>query len=594
MNSITELTKPEELLKEYSGYRNVLGEGKTLIDSPWIWNRLAPLFYECPYGSKVLDIGTNAGDFLDVLEKDRGCEAYGIDISESCVKEGLEKGRKIQLSDGHKLPFPDQTFDAVFLNEVLIHVYSPEDVLREAKRVLKTNGILLGSTPHKNLEEKVWEEPFSHHEYYNQQELKELLTSVFPKVYLKTLNGAQFSFTMAQSSVGSDAAEILFKAGGEDTEGFEAILKDKSVLRVWMGFTQPPGDVYYRMSGYADKMRDLGAEIAYEPFDHSDLSSPGDWERKVRWKHVQHQFEALLKCADFSIWQIVHSMDSIAFLKCIKDLFKKPIITEIDDWIFDVPSSNLASGPYHPNSDAEWVAYKQIELSDQLIVSTNFLKEGLNELFPDKPINVIPNSIDFKLWQEAKPFEVIHKKKEGVVRLTYNGCGNHNADVEIIKKPLLALLDEFPNVEVVFPLRFESYSDVSHERFLFVNKWLPLPQYPGMMKGLESDIGLAPLRDNNLNRAKSNLRWLEYSVLKNPCVMSKVKPFQECVVNGISGYLCNSQKDWYERLKSLIQSESERKRIGENAYHEVHGSFNMDIVSQQYLTFLKRIKKESL
>lgn len=46
------------------------------------------------------------------------------------------------------LPFPDSTFDAVLLCEVLEHVtYSPLPMLREIRRVLRPDGTLLLSTP---------------------------------------------------------------------------------------------------------------------------------------------------------------------------------------------------------------------------------------------------------------------------------------------------------------------------------------------------------------------------------------------------------------------------------------------------------------
>lgn len=589
VNTILDKTQ-DEVLEEYKSYANVL-EGGSLKDKPWFWNRLGPIFYETPYGSTVLDFGCNAGDFVELLEKDRGCKSFGIDISEICVKEAKEKGRNVELYDGKNIPFPDNYFDVVYLNEVLIHVYDQEAVLKEIKRVLKPTGFLLGSTPHKNLQTRFWEESFSHHDYPTEKDVTDKLLGVFDKAYLRVLNGAQFSFTMAQSSVGNEPAEILFKAGGKSTKPWEESLLDKSVLRVWMGFTAPPADVYYRMSGYADKMRELGDEIAYEPYSHDDLSSTSRWQGKVLEKHVQYQFDALMRAADLSVWQIVHTLQCVAFLRCIKDVFKKPVVTEIDDWLFDVPSSNLASNPYKPNSDMEWCAYEQIKLSDHIIVSTKYLKESLLEMFPEKKIHIVPNSIDFKIWDEIEIHETIPKKKEGNIRIVYTGCGNHNGDVEIVKRPLLSLLEEFPNLEIVWPMQFESWKDINHERIHYVNKWLPLTKYPGMIKGWNSDIGIAPLRDNNLNRSKSNLRWLEFSALKIPSVVSKVQPFQESVVDGKTGYIANNQRDWYEKLKILIEHKSERVRIGKDAYMEVKRNFNMDKVAKDYRKILQGIKR---
>lgn len=584
MNIIEESTTKEAVENDYADYREIAIES-------WHWNRLGPIFYETPYGATVLDIGANTGEFVELLEKQRGCKAHGVDISKTCVEIAKEKGRNVQLINGDSLPFEDETFDVVYLNEVLIHLFEPESVLKEARRVLKKTGFLLGSTPHRNLEESVWEEKKFHRTYYTKASLETELYKVFDSVYITSLNGAQFSLSMAHSVVGDKEAELLFKCGGKETKDWEEALLDKSILRVWFGFSHPPADVYYRMQGYADKMREMGAEIAYEPFDHKDLDGPGDWQKRIRHKHVQDQFDKILKCADLSVWQITSSPDVIAFLRCIKDLFKKPVISEIDDWLFDIPSYNLASSAYKPNSTPEWCAYEQIRLSDGIIVSTKFLRDSIAEIFPEKPVYVVKNSIDFNVWDNAMHNPTIPAKAKEGVRIIYTGCSNHDGDVEIVKKPILALLEEFPNLEVIWPTRFASWHDVNHPRVIYVNRWFSLPDYPGVVKGWEGDIGIAPLRDNNLNRAKSCLRWLEYSAAKLPTVASKVGPFVENIVNGQTGYLCNSKKDWYERLRYLILNPGERERISRSAYEDVRTNHNMDKVAAGYKSLLEEIKK---
>ncbi len=240
----------------------------------------------------------------------------------------------------------------------------------------------------------------------------------------------------------------------------------------------------------------------------------------------------------------------------------------------------------------EAVAYDQIKLSDGIICSTQYLKEKLNILFPDKPVYIVKNSLDFDIWDKLTRPTTLHDKNSELIRIGYTGCSNHSGDMEIIKQPILALLDEFPNLEFI-SLPYKCFEDVNHPRLIKWDKWVGLSEFPQMASDWEMDIGIAPLRDNELNRAKSNLRWLEYSALHLPTVASRVYPFENSISNNKDSLLVgNSGKEWYEALRSLIVEKGKRATLGESAYKTVKKEYSMDKVAKSYLSILKNIKRE--
>ena len=73
--------------------------------------------------------------------------------------------------DGKKFPFGVAEFDSVVTNQVLEHVFNPDEFLSEINRVLKTNGKLLITVPF------VWDEHEQPYDYarYSSFGLKSLL-----------------------------------------------------------------------------------------------------------------------------------------------------------------------------------------------------------------------------------------------------------------------------------------------------------------------------------------------------------------------------------------------------------------------------------
>lgn len=95
-----------------------------------------------PAHARVLDVGCGTGGFCDALRL-RGHETLGTDPH--AAEMGLAPDRFVAGTSDH-LPFPDASFDAVCIFDVLEHV---DDVaaIRECRRVLRPGGNLFLSVP---------------------------------------------------------------------------------------------------------------------------------------------------------------------------------------------------------------------------------------------------------------------------------------------------------------------------------------------------------------------------------------------------------------------------------------------------------------
>jgi len=90
-----------------------------------------------PQGARVLDLGCGDGALLDLLQRERGCSGYGIEIADAnvlaCVRRGVNV-IQLNLDEGLAM-FADNSFDVVLQIDTLQHLRNAEVMLRETARV---------------------------------------------------------------------------------------------------------------------------------------------------------------------------------------------------------------------------------------------------------------------------------------------------------------------------------------------------------------------------------------------------------------------------------------------------------------------------
>jgi 2-polyprenyl-3-methyl-5-hydroxy-6-metoxy-1,4-benzoquinol methylase len=95
---------------------------------------------------ELLDVGCGPALLLKVAQE-RGYRTSGCDISPWAVEYARENGFDVRLGDLESQQFESRRFDVVVINHTLEHVTHPLDLLREARRVLTDDGILLVGVP---------------------------------------------------------------------------------------------------------------------------------------------------------------------------------------------------------------------------------------------------------------------------------------------------------------------------------------------------------------------------------------------------------------------------------------------------------------
>jgi ubiquinone/menaquinone biosynthesis C-methylase UbiE len=93
--------------------------------------------------ARILDIGCGCGTTAAFLHG-LGFEALGLDCSPVLIARARARYTDVTFIKGNaeKLPFSDETFDAIFL-ECVLSIVSIDSALQECRRILRPQGIMI-------------------------------------------------------------------------------------------------------------------------------------------------------------------------------------------------------------------------------------------------------------------------------------------------------------------------------------------------------------------------------------------------------------------------------------------------------------------
>lgn len=93
-------------------------------------------------GGRLLDMGCGDGAYTkEWAARVQPAELHGVEIWEDAVSVARERGLTVHIADlNEPLPLLDSFFDVILCNQVLDHLYNPDNLLREVHRLLRPNG----------------------------------------------------------------------------------------------------------------------------------------------------------------------------------------------------------------------------------------------------------------------------------------------------------------------------------------------------------------------------------------------------------------------------------------------------------------------
>jgi glycosyltransferase involved in cell wall biosynthesis len=271
---------------------------------------------------------------------------------------------------------------------------------------------------------------------------------------------------------------------------------------------------------------------------------------------------------------------------------KKKFVLDIDDNYLDVPESNLVYDTFRPTKSKRAFLSTILSFADAITTSTEPLKERIHghikELHGiDKPIFVIPNMNDVNDWD----FPITPPSTDKFI-IGYSGSNSHHDDLRMVMPQIAQVMKKHKHVhfELIGAIDKKyvknyfghaGFDDDSLMRIHLLPATATFKQFPAYLLSRGWNVGIAPLVDTPFTRAKSHIKWMEYSMAHLPTVASRVYPYymelcgRDTIRHRETGYLCKPH-EWFDTLDEIISDPAESRHIGDAAYEYIRESWQYD------------------
>jgi len=306
------------------------------------------------------------------------------------------------------------------------------------------------------------------------------------------------------------------------------------------------------------------------------LSSRG-WDCKVRGLKFGQtggikDFE--MKWADIIVIEMTYSPE---FIKAAKKSGAK-IIYEMDDLMHKVSKTHYAYKDLNPWRT--FLTFWSVKQADAITATTTELKKHYQWF--NQNFYVLPNYLDLSFWE--KPYL---PNTSPMIRLGWSGGKSHKEDLLFIAPVIEKVLKKYKNVKFVCcgyggtnsPDRWVEYNygekifkNLPPQQYEF-SLGAPMEVWPSKLSSMRFDIGIAPVVENVFSKCKSNCKALEYGINRVPGVYQKFL-YKDAVIEGKTGLLATTEKEWFDKICWLVENESKRKEMGKAAYSHIKKNFN--------------------
>lgn len=226
----------------------------------------------------------------------------------------------------------------------------------------------------------------------------------------------------------------------------------------------------------------------------------------------------------------------LKFLKQIQGDIGFKIIYEVDDVVFkeEIPDYNKFKFAFD-SDEVRNNCIEMIGMVDEVSVTCDFMRRLYTEKTGQEKITVIPNFVP-NFWMghlfDGKNVSDQFDKNKRKPRILYTGSGAHydienktggKDDFTHVRDFVRATVDKYQWIFVgAFPPQL---GDLVQQKKVEFYPWQNLLNYPRFIKNLNAQLMVAPLENNNFNKSKSDIKFIEACTLGIPCLCQDMETY---------------------------------------------------------------------
>ena len=207
---------------------------------------------------------------------------------------------------------------------------------------------------------------------------------------------------------------------------------------------------------------------------------------------------------------------------------------------------------------------------------------------------VIHNSLNFAMYPdgEFKPAD----KKEGEIRIGWQGGVSHLGDWQEIAEPLNKVMMEYPEVTLYVQGSYYKNQFKGFEDRVIRAPWFPFKGYTFKLKTVGLDGAVIPLESKTFNEYKSEVKFSEFSALGVPCVVKDMLPYSRVAKDNENAWTYKTPQEFEVKFRAMIEDlKGDRKvskRLATRAYKWARRNRNIKEEARQAVELYKSILPE--